>query len=115
MRVSWRGISAQDAGWGVEASRHAETLFTGFARSRGGVGSGRSLVPRQREDIQRERRYGSEMVTALPDNGQRGGLDDGRSPAAASGWQARLAADADCGKAGPDIAGDQGRVGRRWG
>jgi hypothetical protein len=39
----------------VEASGHAETLFTGFARSSGGVGCGWSLVPRQREDIQRKR------------------------------------------------------------
>ena len=38
----WRGILVQDAGWGVEASAHAETLFTGFAEPGGSVGGGRS-------------------------------------------------------------------------
>jgi len=109
------GFLGQDAGWGVEASAHAETLFTGFAGSGGDVGGGRSLVPRHRDDIQRECRHGREVVAAFPDDGERGGLGNGRASAAPSGQQARLAAGADRGKAGPDIAGDQGRAGRRWG
>ncbi len=55
------------------------------------------------------------MVTAFPGDGKRGGPEDGRSPAAPSGQQTRLAAGANCGQAGPDIAGDPGRAGRRWG
>jgi transposase len=99
----------------VEASRHAETLFTGLARPGGGVGDGRSLAAHHREDIQRKCRHGSEVVAAFPDDGERGGLDNGRASAVPSGQQARLAAGADRGKAGPDLAGDQGRAGRRWG
>src|SRR3954453_19991100 len=98
---------------GGEASRQAETLFTGFAGPGDGVGVGRSLVPRQREDIQRERRHGGEMVTALPGDRKRGGPGDGRSPAAPSGQQTRLAAGADYGEAGFDVAGAPGRAGRR--
>jgi transposase len=55
------------------------------------------------------------MVAAFPHDGERGGLGDGRAPAAPSGWQTRLAAGADRGEARPDIAGAPGRAGRRWG
>src|SRR3954449_6845308 len=45
-----------------------------LARPGGGVGGGRSLVPRYREDIQRECRYGSEMVTAFSEDGSAAAL-----------------------------------------
>ena len=98
----------------MEASAHAETLFTGFAGPGGGIGGGRSLAPHHREDVQRERRHGGEVVAAFPENGERGGPSDGRPPAAPSGRQARLAAGADRGEAGPDVAGAPGRAGRQW-
>jgi transposase len=94
-----------------EASGHAETLFTGFAGPSGGVGGGRSLAPRHRENIQRECRHSGEVVAAFPGDRERGRLGDGRASAALSGQQAGMAAGADRGKAGPDIAGDQGRAG----
>src|SRR3954468_23679598 len=115
MRIPRVGFLLQNAGWGVEASAHAETLFTGFAEPGGGVGGGRALVPRHREDIQRECCHDREVVTAFPDDGERGGPGYGRASAAPSGQPARLAAGTDRGKAGPDIAGDQGRAVRRWG
>jgi hypothetical protein len=92
----------------VEASAYAKTLFTGFAEPSGGVGGGWLLVPRHRKGIQRERRHGREVVTALPDDGERESAGDGWAPVAPSGEQTRLAAGADRGKAGPDIAGDYG-------
>ena len=70
-------MSAQEAGWGVEASTNAETLFTGFTGPGGGVGSGRSLVPRHREDIRRECCHGCAVVAAFPRDGEREGSGDG--------------------------------------
>jgi transposase len=99
----------------VEASAHAETLFTGFAGPGGGVGCGRSLASRCGKDIQCERGDGREVVAAFRDDGECGGPGDGRAPPAPSGRQARLAAGADRTKAGPDITGDPGRAGCRWG
>ena len=71
----------------MEASAHAETLFTGFAGPGGGIGGGRSLAPRGREDVQRERRHGREVVAAFPHDGECGGPGDGRAPAVPSGRQ----------------------------
>ena len=99
----------------MEASAHAETLFTGFAGPGGSIGFGRLLPPRQREDVQRERRHGGEVVAAFQDDGECGGPGNGRAPAASPGQQARLAAGSDCPEARPDLAGAPGRVGRRWG
>ena len=96
-------------------SQDLRDRFTGFAGPGGGVGGGRSLVPRHREDIQRERCHGGAVVTALSDDGERKGPGDGRTPAAPSGQQTGMAAGADRGKAGPDSASDNCRAGRRWG
>jgi transposase len=99
----------------VEASAYAETLFTGFAGPGSGVSGGRPLAPCHRDDIRRECRHGREVVAAFPVDGERGSPGDGRASAASSGRQARLAASADCGKAGPDIACAPGRAVRRGG
>jgi transposase len=69
---------AQDAGWRVEASAHAETLFTGFAGPGGGIDGGRSLAPRCCEDIQRERPHGRRWSQRFGATGSAAALAMGR-------------------------------------
>src|SRR5712671_771840 len=95
-------------GWG--ASIDGETLFTGSSGSGCGLGCRRSLVSGDGGVVWGERGQRGEVVAAFPRDRQRSGQEDGRLEATAAEERADVAAGADCGEAGPDVARGGGRA-----
>src|SRR3954452_19166517 len=93
---------------GREASLHGQTIFCGSSGSRGVGGCRWGELPCGGASVWGERSLGGEVVSAPASDGQRGGEQDGRPAALRLGGGAGLAARADRGKAGPDLAGAGG-------
>src|SRR5438132_4696364 len=93
------------------ASIDGQSLFQGSSGSGGWFGGGGSLVPVDSDAVWRERGERGEVVTAVPRDRQRGGIQDGRLAATAAEERAGMAGGADRREAGSDVASGGGGAG----